>query len=72
VITRCTEYARSSRSTLLYWQLERWVWLVMIPLGLWQGWLRSVAFVSVLSVYALYQNAVQRVDQIRAIERADG
>jgi hypothetical protein len=28
------------------------LWTVMMPLSIWQGWIMSVAFISVVSIYA--------------------
>lgn len=30
------------------------VWAVMMPVALWSGWVKSVIFISVLSIYALF------------------
>jgi hypothetical protein len=62
---RLRRYFRSYRSSVHYWQFERCVWVAAIPVSLATGWIRSVTLISALSIYALYQNAVQRVDQIR-------
>lgn len=59
------EYIMSYRSSLHYWNFERIFWLFSILVLIKTGWIYSTAVISVLSVYALYQNASTRVDQIK-------
>lgn len=59
------KYLLSWRSSLHYWQFERVLWVLAIPIFWKLRWLSSTELISALSIYALYQNAVQRVDQLR-------
>lgn len=48
------------------WLLEKWVWALTLPLAWYFGFINSIIFISIITVYTAYQTASGNLNAVKA------
>lgn len=59
-------------NSALRYRVEKWIWIIFIPIAFVLGWVNQVAVVSLLSIYALVISAAAAEQAAEAKEKQDG
>jgi hypothetical protein len=71
MIQRLRNWWSTAHSSLVVHRRKKWFYICLTVVAVWQGWIYSVAFVSVLSLLALVEGSWSAEEAAKAEVRAE-